>query len=178
MHKQTCHVLGKETRTVCFYIVLLISRKRTSSQIQMVLMERIYTVILQFQSGCRDSLYICCLCNNFNDSYRIFMLDQYLLKPPGFFLLAVNKDQARSDWHWEKQMFIWSQNKWIYMTQQCVGKEEWEDWSRLEKRDIYTFLKAFVKTDYVFSNTSLKKTTSGGFIWKSCPFQWTRMPFQ
>lgn len=34
------------------------------------------------------------------------------------------------------------------------------DW---EERNIDTFLKAFVKTDYVFSNTSLKKTTSGFF---------------
>lgn len=49
------------------------------------------------------------------------------------------------------------------MTRQCVGKEEGEDRSRLEKRDIYTFLKAFVKADYVFSNTSWKKTTSGFF---------------
>lgn len=45
------------------------------------------------------------------------------------------------------------------MTQQCVGKEKQEDWRRLGEEDIYTFLKAFVKTDYVFHNTSLKKTT-------------------
>lgn len=45
------------------------------------------------------------------------------------------------------------------MTQQCVGKEKQEDWRRLGEEDIYTFLKAFVKTDHVFHNTSLKKTT-------------------
>lgn len=39
------------------------------------------------------------LCNSFNDSYRIFMLDQCLLKPPRVFLLVVSKGQALSDWH-------------------------------------------------------------------------------
>lgn len=45
------------------------------------------------------------------------------------------------------------------MTQQCVDKKKQEDWTRLEEEDIYTFLKAFVKIDYVFHNTSLKKAT-------------------
>jgi len=31
----------------------------------------------------------CHLCSNFNDSYRILMPDQCLLKPPGVFRLAV-----------------------------------------------------------------------------------------
>lgn len=87
------------------------------------------------------------------------MLNQSQLKRPQVFLLAMSKDQGLSDWHWEKQMFIWSQNKWIFMTQQYVGKEKQKDWSRLEEEDIYSFLKAFVKTDYVVHNTSLKKTT-------------------
>lgn len=47
----------------------------------------------------------------FNGSYRILMFDRCLLQPPRVFLLAVSKDQAPSDWHQEKQMFIWSQNK-------------------------------------------------------------------
>lgn len=98
-----------------------------------------------------------CLCKSFND--RILMLNQSLLKWPQVFLLAVSKDQGLSDWHWAKQMFIRYQNKWIFMTQQCVGKKKQEDWTRLEEEDIYTFLKAFVKTDYVFHNTSLKQIT-------------------
>lgn len=166
-----------------FYIVLLIFRKRTSSQspnLNGISEKDLYsdTGISVWLQGFPAFVLTYCLCNSFNDSYRILMLDQCLLQWPLFFLLAMSKDQGLSDWHWEKQMFIWSQNKWIYMTQQCVGKEKQEDWSRLEEEDIYTFLKAFVKTDYVFQNTSLKKTTSVFLIWGSCPFQWTRMPFQ
>lgn len=43
------------------------------------------------------------------------------------------------------------------MTRQCVGKKEGEDWSGLEERDIYPFLKAFVKTDYILATGVWKR---------------------
>lgn len=54
--------------------------------------------------------------------------------------------------------FTWHSNVWLKRKEKIEA-----DW---KKRDIYTFLKAFVKTDYVFSNTRLKKTTSGVFYLK------------
>lgn len=82
------------------------------------------------------------------------------------------RSKPSGNWHWETQMFMWSQSKWIYVTQQCVGEEEEEDWSRLEKRDIYTFLKAFVRIDCLQQHWSgKKKTTSGLFLsGKAVPF--------
>lgn len=38
-----------------------------------------------------------------------------------------------------------------------MGKKEGEDWSGLEERDIYPFLKAFVKTDYILATGVWKR---------------------